>query len=316
MGRLVEGDWVATGADPRKKGGRFQRSDTQFRNWITADGSTGFKAEAGRYHLFVSHACPWAHRTMIFRKLKGLTDMISVTYVDPMMLENGWEIKTDSPVPDARYMYHVYQAADAHYTGQCSVPVLWDKTKNTIVSNESSEIIRMFNDAFGDLGADPHDFYPEALRPEIDEVNERIYHSLNNGVYKSGFARTQEAYDENVEVLFDTVDWLEKRLSAQKYLAGSEITEADWRLFTTLIRFDAVYFGHFKCNKKRIIDYPNLDNYLRELYQMPGIAETVVMDEIKTHYYGSHETVNPTRIVPKGPLLDFTAPHNRDRFDT
>ncbi len=316
MGRLVEGDWIAGGADPRKKGGRFQRSDTQFRNWITADGSSGFPAEAGRYHLFVSHACPWAHRTMIFRKLKGLTDMISVTYVDPMMLENGWEIKGKSPVPDARYMYHVYQAADAGYTGQCSVPVLWDKTKNTIVSNESSEIIRMFNDAFGDLGADPYDFYPEALRPEIDKVNERIYHSLNNGVYKSGFARTQEAYEENVDALFDTVDWLETRLSDQKYLVGDEITEADWRLFTTLIRFDAVYFGHFKCNKKRIIDYPNLDNYLRELYQRPGIAETVILDEIKTHYYGSHETVNPTRIVPKGPLLDFTTPHDRDRFES
>jgi len=316
MGRLVDGEWVVTGADPRKTTGHFRRSDTQFRSRITKDGASGFPAEAGRYHLFVSHACPWAHRTMIFRKLKLLEEMIDVTYVDPMMLENGWVIKGDCPVEGARYMHHIYQAADPAYSGQASVPVLWDKVKNTIVSNESSEIIRMFNSAFADLTPATADLYPESLRDEIDAVNDRIYSTLNNGVYKCGFARTAEAYEENFDRLFETVDWLEQRLSTQKYLAGAEITEADWRLFTTLIRFDAVYFGHFKCNLHRIIDYPNLSNYLKCLYQRPGIADTVVMDEIKTHYYGSHETVNPTRIVPKGPFLDFTSPHDRDRFNT
>lgn len=316
MGRLVEGEWVATGADPRKTSGHFRRSDTQFRSWITKDGASGFPAEAGRYHLFVSRACPWAHRALIFRKLNLLEEMITVTYVDPMMLENGWAIDGDCPVDGARFMHHIYQAADPVYSGQASVPVLWDKVKNTVVSNESSEIIRMFNSAFSDLTPPTADLYPEKFRGEIDAVNERVYHSLNNGVYKCGFAQTQEAYEENFGALFDTIDWLEQQLSKQKYLVGPDITEADWRLFTTLIRFDAVYYGHFKCNQRRIIDYPNLSNYLRNLYQIPGIADTVVMEEIKAHYYGSHETVNPTRIVPKGPLLDFWAPHDRDRFQS
>lgn len=314
MGRLIDGEWVGTGVDPRKSSGRFNRTETQFRNWITMDGSSGFGPDKDRYHLFVSHACPWAHRTMIFRKLLGLENWISVSYVKPVMLKNGWELTGASPVPDASYMYHVYQAADPAYSGQASVPVLWDKQKKTIVSNESSEIIRMLNSAFRAVSGSRPDYYPEDLRDQIDAVNERVYHTLNNGVYKCGFARIAEVYEENFDRLFETLDWLEGILAGQRYLVGSRLTEADWRLFTTLIRFDAVYHGHFKCNLRRIIDYPNLSNYLRDLYQMPGIAETVEMDEIKTHYYGSHEYINPSRIVPKGPLLDFQAPHDRDRF--
>jgi glutathionyl-hydroquinone reductase len=316
VGRLIDGEWVAEGVDPRKKSGRFNRTETQFRRWITADGSSGFPAQAGRYHLFVSRACPWAHRTMIFRKLKNLEDMISVTYVDPMMLENGWKIVGDSPVENALYTHNVYQAADPHYTGQASVPVLWDKQLKTIVSNESSEIIRMLNSGFDALTDVSYDYYPENKRATIDEVNERIYHTLNNGVYKCGFARIAQVYEENFDLLFATLDWLEEILSRHRYLVGSEITEADWRLFTTLVRFDAVYHGHFKCNLRRIIDYPNLSNYLRDLYQLPGIAETVDIGEVKTHYYGSHDYVNPSRIVPKGPLLDFYAPHDRSKFDS
>lgn len=314
MGRLVDGEWHAVGVDPRKSSGRFNRSDTQFRNWITADGASGFAPQKDRYHLYVSHACPWAHRAMIFRKLLGLEDWISVSYVKPMMLENGWEIHGAGPVPGARYMYHVYQAADAAYSGQASVPVLWDKQKKTIVSNESSEIIRMLDGAYRDVIGTGQNYYPEDLREGIDAINERVYHSLNNGVYKCGFARIQEAYVECFDLLFETLDCLEDILSRRRYLIGERLTEADWRLFTTLIRFDAVYHGHFKCNLRHIEDYPNLSNYLRDLYQMPGIAQTVVMDEIKTHYYSSHEYINPSRIVPKGPQLDFDAPHDRDRF--
>jgi putative glutathione S-transferase len=314
MGRLVSGEWVVAGADPRKSSGKFNRTKTQFRNWITADGSSKHLAEINRYHLFVSHACPWAHRTMIFRKLLGLEDMITVTYVDPMMLENGWVIRGESPVPNARYMYQVYLAADPEYSGQASVPLLWDKKLKTIVSNESSEIIRMLNQGFKGLSNRYFDFYPEEHREEIDAVNERIYNTLNNGVYKCGFARQADAYEESFNQLFETMDWIEEKLSGQRYLLQSGITEADWRLFTTLIRFDAVYHGHFKCNLHRLIDYPNLSNYLRDLYQESGVAKTVHIDEIKTHYYGSHEYVNPSRIVPIGPLLDFNAPHDRNRF--
>jgi glutathionyl-hydroquinone reductase len=315
MGRLINGEWVTNSADPRKSSGKFNRTETQFRNWIKTDGTSQHRAEENRYHLFVSHACPWAHRTMIFRKLLGLEDVITVTYVNPMMLENGWEIRGDSPVPKARFMYQVYLEADPKYSGQASVPVLWDKQLETIVSNESSEIIRMLNQGFKDLSNRYFDFYPELHRAEIDEVNERIYNTLNNGVYKCGFARLADAYEESFDQLFETMDWLEKRLSGHRYLLESGITEADWRLFTTLIRFDAVYHGHFKCNLRRLIDYPNLSNYLRDLYQMPGVEETIHIDEIKTHYYGSHEYINPSRIVPKGPLLDFNTPHDRDRFD-
>ncbi len=279
-----------------------------------------FEAVAGRYHLYISHACPWAHRTLIFRSLKGLEEMISLSVVNWYMVENGWTFEPGpgvigDEINNARFMHEVYTAADPHFSGRVTVPVLWDKSRATIVSNESSEIIRMFNRAFDHLGAREGDYYPEAERVEIDAVNQRIYDTLNNGVYKSGFATTQEAYEEAVVPLFDTLDWLEERLSNMRYLIGKEITEADWRLFTTLVRFDPVYVGHFKCNLRRIADYPNLSNYLRDLYQQPGMADTVHMTHIKNHYYTSHETVNPTRIVPKGPVLDYDAPHDRGRFD-
>ncbi|QFS98401.1 Glutathionyl-hydroquinone reductase YqjG [Labrenzia sp. THAF191b] len=320
MGLLVDGVWKDKWYDTKSTGGRFVRKDAAFRNWITADGTAGptgnggFKAEADRYHLFVSFACPWAHRTLVFRKLKKLEDLISVSAVQPLMLENGWEFPEIDPLTGAKYAWHVYTKADPHYSGRATVPILWDKHQNTIVSNESSEIIRMFNSAFNDLTGSHLDFYPTALRTEIDSINERVYHAVNNGVYKSGFATTQEAYEEAVTELFKALDELEDRLSRQRYLVGDQLTEADWRLFTTLVRFDAVYVGHFKCNIRRIDDYPNLSNYLRELYQVPGVADTVDMTTIKQHYYGSHESVNPTRIVPVGPALDFTHPHDRERF--
>ena len=320
MGLLVDGQWKDKWYDTESTGGRFVRDESSFRNWITADGSAGpsgdggFKAEADRYHLFVSYACPWAHRTLVFRKLKKLQDLIPVTAVQPLMLENGWEFPEIEPLTGAKYAWHIYVKAKPDYTGRATVPILWDKKQNTIVSNESSEIIRMFNSAFDDLTGSSADYYPSHLRSEIDEINERVYHTVNNGVYKSGFATTQEAYEEAVTALFETLDFLEDRLGSNRYLVGDRLTEADWRLFTTLMRFDAVYFGHFKCNIRRIEDYPNLSNYLRELYQTPGVPDTVEMDTIKKHYYGSHETVNPTRIVPVGPELDFDRPHNRDKL--
>ena len=322
MGRIHEGvlrdQWVET----RATKGRFFREQSQFRNWITVDGSAGptgeggFKAEPGRYHFYVSYACPWAHRTLIFRALKGLEGMISLSVVNWFMGEKGWTFEEgDGVIPDsvnnARFLYQVYLAAQADYSGRMTVPVLWDKNKTTIVSNESSEIVRMLNSAFDAIGAKPGDYYPEPLRPEIDALNERIYDTVNNGVYKAGFATTQDAYEEAVVPLFETLDWLEERLSTSRYLLGSTITEADWRLFTTLVRFDPVYVGHFKCNLKRIADYPNLSSYVRDLYQQPGVAATVRLDHIKAHYYGSHETINPTRIVPLGPEVDYSAPHDR-----
>ena len=323
MGLLVDGQWQDRWYDTRISKGRFVRKESQYRNWVTADGSPGpsgtggFRAEAGRYHLYVSYACPWAHRTLILRAVKGLEDMISVSVVHWFMGEYGWTFE-DAEIPDtvnrAQFMHQVYTAANPDYTGRVTVPVLWDKHQGTIVSNESSEIIRMFNSAFDGVGAAAGDYYPEALREEIDTINERVYHTVNNGVYRSGFATTQEAYEEAVVPLFETLDWLEDRLSGQRYLAGSAITEADWRLVTTLFRFDPVYVGHFKCNLKRIADYPNLSAYTRDLYQQPGIAETVRLDHIKAHYYGSHESINPTRIVPQGPEIDYGAPHDRDRF--
>lgn len=323
MGLLVDGQWQDRWYDTRISKGRFVRKESQFRNWVTADGSpgpsgtAGFGAEPGRYHLYVSYACPWAHRTLIFRAVKGLEDMISVAVVHWFMGEYGWTFE-DAEIPDtvnqAQFMHQVYTAANPDYTGRVTVPVLWDKRHGTIVSNESSEIIRMFNSAFDGVGAAAGDYYPEALREEIDTINERVYHTVNNGVYRSGFATTQEAYEKAVVPLFETLDWLEDRLSGQRYLTGSAITEADWRLVTTLFRFDPVYVGHFKCNLKRIADYPNLSAYTRDLYQQPGIAETVRLDHIKAHYYGSHESINPTRIVPRGPDIDYGAPHDRDRF--
>lgn len=328
MGLLVEGKWHDQWYDTGSSGGRFVRQDAAFRNWVTADGSAGptgeagFKAEAGRYHLYVSLACPWAHRTLIFRALKGLENMISLTVVDPLMLAEGWTIDGVYPgtIPDTvngrTRLHEIYSLARPDYTGRVTVPVLWDKARRTIVSNESADIIRMLNSAFDslpDIDADL-DLYPHALRPEIDRINAAVYDRINNGVYKAGFATAQDAYDEAVAALFDELDTQEARLSVEPYLAGDRITEADWWLFTTLVRFDAVYHGHFKCNLRRIADYPNLANYLRELYQVPGVAPTVNIDHIKRHYYGSHRTINPTGIVPMGPLLDFDAPHDRARL--
>ena len=325
MGLLQDGKWVDQWYDTSSTGGRFVRKLPQFRSWITSDGSagpsgdSGFKAESGRYHLYVSLACPWAHRTLIYRALKGLEEMITVSTVHWYMAENGWTFQSGSGVvPDsinnAEFMHQVYTAAMPDYSGRVTVPVLWDKQQKTIVSNESPEIIRMFNSAFDSIGAKPGDFYPENLRAEIDELNERIYETVNNGVYKCGFATTQEAYEEAITPLFETLDWLDERLSTQRYLTGSSITEADWRLFTTLIRFDPVYVGHFKCNIKRISDYQNLSGYLLDLYQQPKISDTVNMEHIKNHYYASHESINPSRVIPVGPDIDFTAAHGRERF--
>ena len=325
MGLLVDGKWQDRWYDTKASGGKFVRSDSQFRNWITPDGAAGpsgeggFAAESGRYHLYVSYACPWAHRTLIFRKLKGLESAISVSVVDWFMGENGWAFsERDGATPDhlfgSDYMWQVYTRADAAYSGRVTVPVLWDKKTGSIVSNESSEIIRMLNTGFDEAGATGSDFYPEPLRAEIDAINERVYHTVNNGVYKCGFATTQEAYDEAFGELFASLDWLEDLLGQRRYLAGDVLTEADWRLFTTLVRFDAVYVGHFKCNRNRIADFHHLANYLRELYQMPGIAETVDFTHIRKHYYSSHESINPHRIVPGGPVLDLDRPHDRDRL--
>lgn len=324
MGLLVEGKWQDQWYDTKSSGGRFQREDAGFRNWVTADGSAGpsgvggFKAEPNRYHLYVSLACPWAHRTTIYRKLKGLEDMVSLSVVHPFMGDKGWTFAAGEgviadPLHDADYAYEIYVAAKPDYTGRVTVPILWDKKTNTIVSNESSEIIRMFNTAFDEVGARAGNFLPVEKLAEIDEINDRVYTAVNNGVYKAGFATTQAAYEEAVTALFEALDMLEARLSQQRYLVGQTITEADWRLFTTLVRFDSVYFGHFKCNIRRIVDYPNLWGYLRELYQVPGVAETVNMTHIKQHYYGSHANINPTRIVPVGPAIDFHSPHQRDK---
>ena len=326
MGLLQEGKWVDQWYDTKSTGGRFERKAPQFRHWVTADGSAGpsgdagFEAESDRYHLYVSLACPWAHRTLIFRALKGLEDIIPVSNVHWYMADKGWTFQSgDGVVEDTvngvDYMYQIYTAAMPDYSGRVTVPVLWDKKNRTIVSNESPEIIRMFNSAFDQVGAKSGDYYPEALRAEIDTLNERIYESVNNGVYKCGFATTQEAYEEAISPLFETLDWLDERLSKQRYLTGGTITEADWRLFTTLVRFDPVYVGHFKCNIRRIEDYPNLSAYVRDLYQQPGIAETVNMEHIKCHYYASHESINPSRVVPVGPDIDFMATHDRARFD-
>lgn len=325
MGLLHEGKWHDFWYETAKNKGHFVRKQAQFRNWVTADGKAGptgeggFKAESGRYHLYVAYACPWAHRTLIFRALKGLEDHISVSVVNWLALEKGWTFEPcDGIVSDevnhSKFMYEVYLAADDNYSGRVTVPVLWDKHKNTIVSNESSEIIRMMNSAFDDVGAVPGDLYPPEKRGEIDQLNDRIYETLNNGVYRSGFSTTQEAYEEAVIPLFETLDFLDERLATRRYLTGNTITEADWRLFTTLIRFDPVYVGHFKCNLRRIVDYPNLSGYVRDLYQQPGIAGTTNMDHIKKHYYASHLSVNPTGIVPMGPDVDFSTPHGRENI--
>lgn len=320
-----ENEWY----DTKASDGRFVRSDALFRNWITADGSPGptgiggFEAAAGRYHIYVSMACPWAHRTLIYRKLKTLEDMISISITRPYMGPLSWSFepeqgrifyKEGDEDEYVEYLYELYRLVDPEYSNRATVPVLWDKQRQTIVSNESSEIVRMLNTEFNQLGASELDFYPENLRREIDELNEFIYPNLNNGVYKAGFATSQEAYEEAVWPIFDTLDKLEKRLSKQRYLTGNQFTEADIRLFPTLVRFDSVYVSHFKCSLRRIVDYPNLWGYTRDIYQIPGIADTVDMEYNKQHYYGSHESVNPTLIIPIGPELDFTAPHGREKL--
>lgn len=323
MGLLVDGVWHDHWYDTKSSKGRFVRKASQFRNWVTSDGSPGpsgeggFKAEPGRYHLYVSYACPWAHRTLIFRALKGLEKAISLSVVHWYMGANGWTFEEgDGVIADtvnnARFLHEVYTSAKPDYSGRVTVPVLWDKQRATIVNNESSEILRMLNQEFDSVGAKAGDYYPSELREEIDAINERVYNTVNNGVYRAGFATTQEAYEEAVVPLFESLTWLEEKLSRQRYLTGDTITEADWRLFTTVVRFDPVYVGHFRCNLNRIADYPNLSAYLRDLYQQPGIAETVHMDHIKSHYYGSHKTINPTGVVPMGPEIDLTAPHGRD----
>jgi putative glutathione S-transferase len=309
----------------KRVSGEFVRSKSSFRNWVTKDGSAGatgkegFAAEPGRYHLYVSHACPWAHRTMIYRALNGLENVISVSVVHPLMPAESWVFgeypgATEDHINHAKYLYENYLIADPDFKGLVTVPVLWDKKQQTIVNNESSEIIRMLNSAFDDFGNSDVDFYPEALREEIDEINDIVYHNVNNGVYRAGFATTQKAYNAAYDQLFSTMDELEARLSKQRYLVGEQITEADWRLFTTLVRFDAVYYSHFKTNRNRLIDYPNLWGYTRELYQVPGVAATVYMDHIKHHYFASHHTINPTGIIPKGPEIDFMLPHGRQKI--
>lgn len=316
MGMLIDGVWTTDGAVPRGEKGAFQRPESAARHWVRADGTTAFPAESGRYHLYVSLACPWAHRALVVRKLKKLEDAISVSIVDWHLTEEGWHFSDrDGATPDphvgAKYLRDVYVASDPHFTGRVSVPVLWDKKAGLLVSNESAEIIRMLGrefDAFADTSVD---LYPEDLQDEIDAINALVYEKINNGVYQCGFAGTQAAYEQAFDGLFGALDELEQRLSGQRYLAGDRMTEADWRLFTTLVRFDSVYFGHFKCNLRRIVDYPNLWSYLRELFQVPGIAETVNMHHIKSHYYFSHRMLNPLGIVPKGPTVDFTAPHDR-----
>ncbi|MDP5218171.1 glutathione S-transferase family protein [Ruegeria sp. 2205SS24-7] len=325
MGLLIDGVWHDQWYDTKTTGGAFKRSEAKFRNWITADGSPGpsgeggFAAQSGRYHLYVSMACPWAHRTLIFRQLKGLADHISVSVVHPDMLDQGWTFDTDDygATGDTLYglthAHQVYTKADPGFSGRVTVPILWDEERETIVSNESAEIIRMFNSAFDGLTGNTLDFWPEPMRDAIEDVNARIYDSVNNGVYKCGFATTQAAYDAAIDPLFDSLDWLEERLSRNRYLMGEQLTEADWRLFTTLIRFDPVYHLHFKCNRTRLVDYPNLWAYTRELYQWPGVAQTVNMDHIVRHYHYSHDSINPHRIIPTNPVLDYDAPHGRDQ---
>ena len=310
MGLLVNGEWKDQWYDTSKTGGKFVRSKSQFENQIINDENAEFKPESNRYHLYISHACPWAHRTLIFRKLKKLEEHISISVVHPLMLEKGWTFQEgEGVIPDnilgSKYMHQIYTTAQKDYTGRVTVPVLWDKKKKTIVNNESSQIIRIFNSAFNNLTGNDDDYYPENIRDQIDKINDDIYHNINNGVYKTGFATTKEAYEETFDALFKSLDNIERILTLTNFLVGNNITEADWRLFTTLIRFDAVYFGHFKCNKKRISDYPKIYKYLQNLFNIEGIKETIFMNHIKTHYYASHIMINPTGIVPKGPDLFF-----------
>lgn len=322
MGLLKDGKWSTDWYDTGRSGGKYVRADAAFRNWITRDGSAGpsgvggYKAESGRYHLYVSAACPWAHRTLIFRKLKQLTDHISVDFVHPDMLSDGWTFEKSGAAQGdnlfgSAFLRDIYLRARPDMTGRVTVPVLWDKKTNTIVSNESSEIIRMFNSAFNDLTGNTDDYYPANLREKIDRLNDRIYSNVNNGVYKSGFATSQAAYDDAVHHLFETLDWLEQHLSQNRYLTGNQITEADWRLFTTLVRFDLVYVLHFKCNRNRIVDFPNIWAFARELYQWDGVADTIHFDHIVRHYHYSHDAINPNRIIPINPVINWNEPHHR-----
>ena len=324
MGLLVDGEWRDKWYDTESTGGKFERSTSKFRNWVTADGSagpsgkSGFQAQSGRYHLYVSYACPWAHRALIFRALKDLTDHISVSVVHPDMMEDGWTFATDfggatgDTLFGSNFLRDIYIKADPNFTGRVTVPVLWDKAQSTIVSNESAEIIRMFNSAFNEITGNTDDYWPTNLREQIADINERVYETVNNGVYKAGFATSQDAYDDAVHPLFDSLAWLESILENNRFLAGDKLTEADWRLFTTLARFDLVYHTHFKCNHKRLTDYPNLWAYTRQLYQHADIAETVHFDHIVRHYHFSQTTVNPHQIIPINPTVDFSAPHERD----
>jgi putative glutathione S-transferase len=319
MGLLVDGKWQDKWYDTSKNGGKFERQASKFRDNVSNDEDAKYPVESGRYHLYVSLACPWAHRALIFRKLKGLEEHIDVSVVHPEMLDNGWEFKeypgsTGDKLYGFDYAHQIYTKAKPEITTRVTVPILWDKQTETIVNNESAEIIRIFNSGFNALTSNDDDYYPEALRQEIDDINEMVYHDINNGVYKAGFATTQKAYEEAVNALFHALDIVEERLSKQRYLVGSNITEADWRLFTTLIRFDAVYHGHFKCNKKQIADYPNIYGYMKELYQVPGVAETVNFDHIKRHYYFSHTMINPTQIIPVGPEQDLMSAHGRENI--
>jgi putative glutathione S-transferase len=325
MGLLIDGQWHDQWYDTKKHGGEFVRESSKLHKWVTADGGPGpddqpgVPAEADRYHLYVSLACPWAHRTLIMRRLKGLERLVGVSHVSPLMLDKGWtynvaEGSSGDPLNGVEFHYQLYTLTEPDYTGRVTVPALWDKLAKRLINNESAELVRMFNDAFDELTGNRLDFYPEDLRETIDAVNADVYDHINNGVYKAGFATEQSVYDKHVIALFEALDRMEARLGEQRYLAGEWLSEADIRLFTTLVRFDAVYFGHFKCNLRRIEDYPNLSNYLRELYQWPGIKETVDFDHIQRHYYYSHDTINPTRIVPQGPILDLDRPHDRERL--
>lgn len=319
MGLLIDGKWQDKWYDTSKNGGKFERQASKFRDKVSNEDGSTFPAESDRYHLYVSLACPWAHRALIFRKLKGLEAHIAVSVVHPEMLDQGWEFKdypgsTGDKLYNFDYAHQIYTKAEPEITTRVTVPILWDKRTETIVNNESAEIIRIFNSGFNSLTNNEDDYYPNAQREEIDAINNMVYHDINNGVYKAGFATTQEAYEEAVTALFCALDRVEERLSKQRYLVGSKITEADWRLFTTLIRFDAVYHGHFKCNKKQIADYPNIYGYMKELYQVPGVAETVNFDHIKRHYYYSHTMINPTQVIPVGPEQDLMSPHGRDKM--
>lgn len=320
MGNLVNGQWQTGSIISSDKQGQFKRQRSAFRHWITQEGDSGFKAEPHRYHLYVSYACPWASRALIFRTLKGLEEIISYSAVNPLMQENGWEFgnpnsATADPLLQSKYLYEIYQKADPKYTGKVTVPVLWDKKTNTIVNNESAEIIRMLNSEFNEFTKNKIDFYPKELQNEIDKMNDFIYTNINNGVYQCGFATQQEAYELAFDALFSALEQLERLLEKQRYLMGTKITEADWRLFTTLIRFDMVYVGHFKCNQRCLREYPNLWNYTRELYQIPGVKKTVNFEHIKQHYYQSHKMINPTGIIAKGPQLNFDEPHHRNHLE-